>query len=87
MRDRIEECYRAENDRRTLDSRPSSTDVSFRVASARSTRNFSLSRSCSRTGKNDPLLTFIRDASAGRCYNIGTVQELLGHSGTKTTMI
>lgn len=35
----------------------------------------------------DRLLPFIRDASAGRWYDIRTIQELLGHNDVKTTMI
>ncbi len=35
------------------------------------------------TGKSDPELPFIRDASGGGFYRIRTVQELLGHRYVK----
>jgi len=36
---------------------------------------------------SDPLLPFLCDESAGRCYDICTVQEHLGHSDVKATII
>ena len=35
----------------------------------------------------DPLPPFISYPSAGRCYNIRTIQEFLGHKDVNTTMI
>ncbi|MEE8608871.1 MAG: hypothetical protein V3S55_14795, partial [Nitrospiraceae bacterium] len=34
-----------------------------------------------------PERTFIGDTTAGWCYGIRAVQELLGHSAVKTTMV